>query len=158
VEHRLEAFDRSDAATVLSWARSPEEREAWASITDDVDETIFERWHAENGVHPFGFLRGDRLTGYGEIWEDADEHEAELARLIVDPEMRGRGLGRRMVELLSQRARERGLDDVYVRVVPTNAAATNAYSAAGFVRTTPEEESRFNQGQPREYVWMRLTR
>jgi RimJ/RimL family protein N-acetyltransferase len=158
VEYRLEAFDRSDAATVLSWARSPEEREAWASVTGDVDESIFERWHAENGVHAFGFLRDDRLTGYGEIWEDAEQDEAELARLIVDPQMRGQGVGRRMVELFSQRARERGYDDVYVRVVATNAAAIKAYSVAGFVRTTPDEESRFNEGQPREYVWMRLTR
>jgi [ribosomal protein S18]-alanine N-acetyltransferase len=157
VEYRLGPFDRSTAATVLSWARSPEEREAWASITEtEPDVSVFDRWHADDGVHPFGFFVGDRLLGYGEVWEDRDEHEAELSRLIVDPQMRGRGVGRRMVELLSERARALGYDDVWVRVVASNEPAIKAYAAAGFVRTSPEDESRFNQGQPREYVWMRL--
>jgi [ribosomal protein S18]-alanine N-acetyltransferase len=157
VEYRLGPFDRSTAATVLSWARSPEEREAWASITEtEPDVSVFDRWHADDGVHPFGFFVGDRLLGYGEVWEDRDEHEAELSRLIVDPQMRGRGVGRRMVELLSERARALGYDDVWVRVVASNEPAIKAYAAAGFVRTTPEDETRFNEGQPREYVWMRL--
>jgi [ribosomal protein S18]-alanine N-acetyltransferase len=157
VEYRLGPFDRSTAATVLSWARSPEEREAWASITEtEPDVSVFDRWHADDGVHSFGFFVGDRLLGYGEVWEDRDEHEAELSRLIVDPQMRGRGVGRRMVELLSERARALGYDDVWVRVVASNEPAIKAYAAAGFVRTSPEDESRFNQGQPREYVWMRL--
>jgi ribosomal protein S18 acetylase RimI-like enzyme len=157
VDYRLEPFDRADAATVLSWARTPEEREAWAAITEPApDEAVFDRWHADEDVRPFAFLEGDRIVGYGEIWEDVEEDEAELARLIVDPSMRGRGIGREMVRLLSERARELGHDDVWLRVVPTNAAAISAYSAAGFVRTTPEQESRSNVGQPREYVWMRL--
>ncbi|HEX2424839.1 MAG TPA: GNAT family N-acetyltransferase [Actinomycetota bacterium] len=156
MDYRLVPFDRSNATTVLSWARTAEEREAWASIRGKADVSIFDRWHADDGVHPFAFLVGDRLLGYGEVWEDPDEHESELARLIVDPKMRGRGVGRRMVELLSERARALGYDDVWVRVVPSNDPAIKAYSAAGFVRTTPEDESSFNEGQPREYVWMRL--
>jgi RimJ/RimL family protein N-acetyltransferase len=156
VDYRLEPFDRADAATVLSWAGTLGEREAWASITDDEPGVeIFERWHADDGVHPFGFFEGDRLVGYGEVWEDRDEQEAELARLIVDPAERGRGVGRGLARSLADRARALGYDEVWVRVVPENAAAIRAYSAAGFVRTTPEEESRFNEGQPREYVWMR---
>jgi ribosomal protein S18 acetylase RimI-like enzyme len=153
----LAPFDPTEARTVLSWARSAEEREAWAGIaTPDVDESIFDRWHRDADVHPFGLLVGDRLAGYGEIWEEREEQEAELARLIVDPDVRGRGLGRRLVRLLSERARARGYHDVWVRVVPANAAAIRAYEAAGFARTTPDEESRFNEGQPRRYVWMRL--
>jgi [ribosomal protein S18]-alanine N-acetyltransferase len=157
VDYRLEPFDRADAATVLSWARTAEEREAWAATTaEDPDETIFDRWHADEDVHPFGFVGDDALVGYGEIWEDPDEREAELARLIVDPAMRGRGVGRRMVRLLSERARALGYADVWVRVVPTNITAIRAYAAAGFVRTTPDDEWRFNEGQPRAYVWMCL--
>jgi [ribosomal protein S18]-alanine N-acetyltransferase len=157
VDYRLEPFDRSNATTVLSWARTADEREAWAAITEpDPDERIFDRWHAEDGVHPFGFFAGDRLLGYGEIWEDREEDEAELARLIVDPQMRGRGVGRAMVRLVAGRARALGYDDVWVRVAPSNGPAIEAYTAAGFVRTTAENESRFNEGQPREYVWMRL--
>jgi ribosomal protein S18 acetylase RimI-like enzyme len=157
VEYGLEPFDPSHAATVASWAPTPWERDAWAStIEDEPDVSVFARWHADDGVHPFVLVQGDRVVGYGEVWEDPEETEAELARLIVDPRMRGRGVGRRMVELLSERARALGYDDVWVRVVPSNEPAIKAYAAAGFVRTTAENESRFNEGQPREYVWMRL--
>jgi len=157
VDYLLEPFDRADAATILSWARTPEEGEAWAAIAEPVaNESVFDRWHADADVHPLGFVEDGRLVGYGEIWEDADEHEAELARLIVDPDARGRGVGREMVRLLTARARERGFEDVWVRVVPSNEPALHAYAAAGFVRTTAEAESAFNAGQPRAYVWMRF--
>jgi ribosomal protein S18 acetylase RimI-like enzyme len=159
VGYRIERFDRADAARILSWARTPEERDAWASITQtDPDVSILDRWHAEDDVHPFGLVQGYRVIGYGEIWEDPEEHEAELARLIVDPAERGRGAGRSMVRLLVGRARALGYEEVWVRVLPSNAPAIRAYAAAGFVRTTPQEESRFNRGQPRAYVWMRLAR
>jgi [ribosomal protein S18]-alanine N-acetyltransferase len=159
VGYRLEPFDPSDASTVLTWARTPEERDAWASITQtDPDVAIFDRWHADDDVHAFELLQGDRVIGYGEIWEDPEEHEAELARLIVDPAERAGGAGRSMVRLLVGRARALGYEEVWVRVVPSNAPAVRAYAAAGFVRTTPHEESRFNRGQPRAYVWMRLAR
>lgn len=156
MDYQLVPFDRADAATVLSWATTPQEREAWASITDpDPADSVFDRWHAEPGVRPFGFLEADRLVAYGEIWEDLEEHEAELARLIVDPAVRGRGIGRALVRLLADRASELGYGAIWARVVASNTAAMKAYSAAGFVRTTPEDESRFNELQPRAYVWMR---
>jgi ribosomal protein S18 acetylase RimI-like enzyme len=157
VDYRLETFDRADAATVLSWARSADEREAWAAISEpDPGPETFDRWHADTDVHAFGLLADGRLAGYGEVWVDREEDEAELARLIVDPDVRDRGVGRTMVRLLLERARDLGYDDVWVRVVPSNARAIRAYAAAGFVRTTPEAESSFNEGQPRAYVWMRL--
>jgi ribosomal protein S18 acetylase RimI-like enzyme len=156
VEYRLEPFDPAHAATVLSWARTPEERDAWASIPErEPDVSVFDRWHADEDVHPFGFFEDDRLVGYGEVWEDREEHEAELARLIVDPQMRGRRVGRSMVRLLVGRARALGYEDVWVRVVPSNTVAIKAYAATGFVRATAEQESAFNEGQPRAYVWMR---
>ncbi len=101
MDYRLEAFDPDHAATVLSWAGSTEEREAWASIVGaSPDPSIFERWHAEAGVHPFELWVDGALVGYGEVWEDPDEGEAELARIIVNPRRRGRGLGRRLATLL----------------------------------------------------------
>ncbi len=159
MDYRLEPFDRAHAPAVLSWARTPEEREAWASIADpEPDVSIFDRWHADEDVRPFGLFEGDRLVGYGEIWLDPEEHEAELARLIVDPAERGRGVGRAMVRSLAERARELGFDDVWLRVVPENERAMRAYAAAGFVRATRDQESEFNEGQPRAYVWMLLER
>ena len=98
---------------------------------------------------------GRRPIAYGEVWTDSDENEAELARIIVAPEARGRGVGRRLVTLLVAEAERLGFDEIWLRVVPANAPAIASYTNAGFRRAEPDEEERFNRGQPREYVWMR---
>ena len=89
------------------------------------------------------------------MWEDRDLDEAELARLVVAPASRGRGHGRALTRALADEAWRRGFAEVWLRVVPENAAARRAYLAAGFVRATPEQEAEFNTGQPRRYAWMR---
>jgi len=103
---------------------------------------------------PFSFLADDRLVGYGELWEDRDEDEAELARLVIAPDQRGRGCGRALTRLLADEARRRGFGEVWLRVIPENLVARRAYEAAGFRRITPEQEASLNGGQPRTYAWM----
>lgn len=100
-------------------------------------------------------LDGGRLVGYGELWEDRDLDEAELARLVIAPAVRGVGHGRALTRALADEAHRRGFAEVWLRVVPENDAARRAYEAAGFARATAEEEAEFNAGQPRSYVWMR---
>ena len=104
---------------------------------------------------PFAFAEGGRLIGYGELWEDRDLDEAELARLVIGPAFRGKGHGRALTRALADEAHRRSFAEVWLRVVPENAAARRAYEAAGFARATAEQEADFNTGQPRIYVWMR---
>jgi ribosomal protein S18 acetylase RimI-like enzyme len=77
-------------------------------------------------------------------------------RVLIRPDLRGRGLGRRLVGMLVARAAGAGFDQVWLRVGAENVAAIACYIRAGFARTTPEFEARFNAGQPRPYVWMRF--
>jgi ribosomal protein S18 acetylase RimI-like enzyme len=140
---------------VIGWLRTPDEAAAWAALDRLPEVTDLERWHAQPGVIAFSFLTGPRLVGYGELWEDREEDEAELARLVVSPTARGLGHGRALARALADEARRRGFAEVWLRVLADNAAARRAYEAAGFVRAEPEQEAAFNIGQPREYVWMR---
>jgi [ribosomal protein S18]-alanine N-acetyltransferase len=141
---------------VLGWIRSRDELEAWASRSDFPPRPdLLREWHRDPDVHPYLLFEGDLLGGYGEVWEDRDEDEAELARIVVAPSERGRGLGRALVRLLAAEAAALGFSDVWMRVVPWNAAALASYAAAGFVRASAEEEERFNRGQPHVYVWLR---
>jgi ribosomal protein S18 acetylase RimI-like enzyme len=157
VELSLEPFDEAYAGTILDWVRSPAELDAWASVAaSEPSLALFREWHTDPDVHPFLLFAEGRLCGYGEVWEDRAEDEAELARILVAPDERGRGLGRRFVGMLAQRALERGFDEIWLRVLPTNAPALACYRRAGFARAHPEEEAGFNEGQPRAYVWMRL--
>lgn len=157
LEFLLAPFDTTHAGTLLGWVQSPAELDAWASAGDsELSPALFREWHADPDVHPFLLLGEGRLCGYGEVWEDQAEGEAELARILVAPDERGRGIGRRFVGLLARRALDRGFDEIGLRVLPSNAPALACYRRAGFVRAKPEEEARFNEGQPRSYVWMRF--
>lgn len=151
---RLVPFAEGSGDAVPGWLTSAEEVARWAGLTEwPVPPTVFEEWHAEPGVVPFILVgAGGEPVGYGELWEDGDE--AELARLVVAPEHRGQGNGRRLVEALVAEATRRGSDEVWLRVVPDNEAAIRCYVSAGFVRTSWEEEAEFNVGQRRTYQWM----
>ena len=88
------------------------------------------------------------------MWIDGAEQEVELARIIVNPASRGRGVGRRLVLLLLERASLSGLPDAFVRVVPENGAALACYRGAGFSSVPDSQREEFNRGQPVDYVWM----
>ncbi|MFN8224288.1 MAG: GNAT family N-acetyltransferase [Gaiellales bacterium] len=150
----LRAFTVEAAETVAAWVISADEAARWGGVLEHpVRPAILAAWHAEPGVVPFLLVDSDEPVGYGELWED--EGEAELARLVVDPERRGRGLGRELVEGLVEEARRRNFDEIWIRVVPENEPAIRCYRNAGFVRTSVENETAFNEGQPRVYQWMR---
>ena len=91
---------------------------------------------------------------YGELWLEAEEDEVELARLIVEPMMRGRGVGRRLVAALVEKAALTGLSGVILRVDPGNAAAVRCYRACGFRDLDAHRNAEWNKGQPATYTWM----
>jgi ribosomal protein S18 acetylase RimI-like enzyme len=103
-------------------------------------------------VAAYLLVDGGEPVAYGEVWSDDEEGEAELARLIVAPARRGRGLGRALVAALVERA---GYEDVFLRVRPDNAVALAAYRRAGFVDVPADLQAEWNAPQPRPYAWLR---
>lgn len=58
--------------------------------------------------------------------------EAELLRVAVAPEARGRGLGRRLIAAGFERLRAAGAARCHLEVRPSNASALAVYHALGF--------------------------
>ncbi|PPF67810.1 hypothetical protein C5E16_08420 [Clavibacter michiganensis] len=85
-------------------------------------------------------------VGHVEIVPDGDR-AVRLARIVLSPEVRGRGWGARLVEAAVHRAAAEGALRVGLYVVPGNAAALGAYARAGFV-----DRGR-NRAHP-SHVWM----
>jgi ribosomal protein S18 acetylase RimI-like enzyme len=152
----LREFRESDALEVARWPSSLDEVRRWAGSDPGwpVDVAVFGRWHADPDVRPYILCDREEPIGYGEVWVDGPEQEVELARIIVSPDQRGRGVGRRLVRQLLERAALAGLPDAFVRVVPENAAAIGCYRGAGFSPVSESERGEFNRGQPVDYVWM----
>jgi GNAT superfamily N-acetyltransferase len=88
------------------------------------------------------------------MWVSHRENEIELAHLVVSPDRRNEGVGRRLVaELMTEGARFQSRI-AWVRVVPENTAALRCYRAAGFRFAPAEQESELNSLQPRNYRWL----
>lgn len=150
----LVRFDPARASQVSGWARSPGEVAAWCSRTEaPVPSEVIAGWGVAPSVTAYGVLDGDELVAYGELWVDDDESEVELGRLIVAPNRRGRGVGRRLTAALANLA-VRVHPAVFLRVRPDNEAALRCYAAAGFRRVGPDNEAAWNEHQPVAYAWM----
>jgi ribosomal protein S18 acetylase RimI-like enzyme len=132
---------------------------------DEVDTIA--AWHPVPGDQVRGWWEPDyvdswvmvddgRLIAYGELWLDEEEDEVELARLIVDPAVRGQGHGKRLTQELMAKAADADLTTTMLRTTPDNLVAIGCYLACGFVRLSPEEEIEWNHGQRRDWVWMIL--
>ena len=82
-------------------------------------------YHCQVLETPHGFIQT-----YGVM--SAAAGEAHILNLCVRPELRGRGLSRRMLEHLLELARTAEMQSVFLEVRPTNTAALRLYSSAGF--------------------------
>jgi ribosomal protein S18 acetylase RimI-like enzyme len=151
----LRSFEMAHAASVADWATSAHEvsllcgreefpfpaelRTSWPKVAHDILLYLF--------------LDGETPIGYGELWLDDDEDEVELARIIVAPEHRGKGLGYQLVQALLARALKAGHSNVFLRVRPENAPAIRTYERVGFKPVDAALAAEWNAPQPVDYAW-----
>jgi ribosomal-protein-alanine N-acetyltransferase len=152
-------FRHEHVETVLGWASTADDALAWAGVPFlRLGRALLEGWHAEPGVVPCVGHTGGRLCAYGQVCEDRDAGEAEVARVIVAPGLRGHGIGRAFASLLAGEATRRGFGIVVARVRRGDRTGFACYRSAGFTRMSGEEEARMNVDLDHEYVWMRVSR
>jgi len=152
----LRAFEGEYAATVAGWAVSAQEvalltgREeypfpagiltSWRKISEDIKAYLY--------------FDGETPIAYGELWLDDDEDEVELARLVLAPDLRGKGIGTQFVRALLEPALSAGYSDIFLRVRPDNEPAIRAYLRAGFHPVADSLAAEWNAPQPINYTWL----
>ncbi|MFE7077168.1 GNAT family N-acetyltransferase [Streptomyces sp. NPDC057620] len=153
---RFSPFDPHHASLVASWPATPTEALMWCGAREfPVTQRTVSAWQREPDVTAYALVEDERPIAYGELWSDMEEDEVELARIIVAPGVRGRGLGRMLVRGLLAEALQTGLSEVCMRVHPRNTPALRCYRGAGFEPVDAESAASWNTGQPVEYVWLR---
>ena len=155
----LQPFDPAQAELVASWAVGDEVVRAWCAVEGDaVPADVVAGWSQADDVEAYLLTdEPDEPVAYGELWLDDEEGEVELARLLVAPERRGRGVGpgaRRGPWSSRPGGTHPELPDVILRVRPENEQAIRAYVAAGFVDVPADEQATWNEGQRFAYHWM----
>lgn len=72
------------------------------------------------------------VTGYGIMSYGAGE--AHVLNICIRSDLRGAGVGRRLMDFLLERARVAEMQDVFLEVRPSNPVAIQLYESLGFVR------------------------
>jgi ribosomal-protein-alanine N-acetyltransferase len=72
------------------------------------------------------------VVAYGIVAMGASE--AHILNLCVRGDLRGRGVGRQMLMLLLERARQAGVEHAFLEVRPTNTLAISLYQSVGFAQ------------------------
>lgn len=129
----LRAATLDDLRLVSTWVTTKAECTVWAGWRVDFPFTAPALAEAIDFAHHGGFvlLDGSAVVAFGQIVPKA-AHRAHLARLIVEPAHRGRGLGRTLVRGLLERAALGGHRRASLNVDPSNAAAIGLYGKLGF--------------------------
>jgi N-acetylglutamate synthase-like GNAT family acetyltransferase len=108
------------------------------------------------GICRFALDRKDKGPDVGELWvveQDGrilgsiamlvEEGMGRLRWLLLHPELRGRGAGRRLVETSLDYARRRGFPGVFLTTISGLDAAHHLYRQAGFELTSSEPVSKW---------------
>jgi [ribosomal protein S18]-alanine N-acetyltransferase len=132
----------ADLEVVASWVRTADDCRMWAGPAVSFPLRL-DRLAAE-----IGFAEAENLVLGDEAAPDAfgqvapkDGGRGHLARVIVRPDARGRGLGCAIVSALVERASAQGVRVASLNVYATNTAARHVYEVAGFVAAPwPEDD------------------
>lgn len=159
---RLRQFDPLYTAQVAGWVQTPEELNLLAPATESpLTAAKIRSWH-KKGVHPFlGWLDdGDEPVGYGEINAmPYTDGQMWLGHILVAPQYRHLGLGRRLVNgLLEIAFEEFGANNVCLIVFPHNSVAVRCYEAVGMLEIGPERWRHPETGEISILVRMEISR
>jgi len=80
----------------------------------------------------YAFVRARAGAGFAASWSASDPL-AELAILVVLPEMRGQGIGSMLLDAVEARLREHMIEDMTIGVITTNTEAMRLYERRGAV-------------------------
>jgi ribosomal protein S18 acetylase RimI-like enzyme len=150
-EFRIRTAVRDDERALLGLDRRTWGPDNAVTPMPDEDAAFFDAQH-----RPEQFLVAEyegRLVGFVRVVQpvplDSAAHVRQIQGLAVDPDIRGRGLGRTLLEAACDVARRQGARRMTLRVLSTNTIARKLYASAGFAVEGMLPEEFFIEG---EYV------
>jgi len=152
---------REDAPAYRAMRLAAMQRDPEAfSSTLEIEAARPMSWFEERqgGSEMFGAFRGADLVGmagFVPLQGPKKAHRAVLVSMYVDPTVRGRGVGRRLVEAVIAHARGRA-EVLQLGVVAGNESARRLYAGLGFVEYGVERNALKHDGQYWDAILMAM--
>lgn len=101
---------------------------------DATTDTLYELFRKPRSVYFVAESDNGEIVGGGGIFpsDGLPEDTCELVKMYLLPQVRGTGLGRKIIELCLQAAREMGFSKVYLESMPELHLALKVYEKFGF--------------------------
>jgi ribosomal protein S18 acetylase RimI-like enzyme len=137
------------------------DRVSWSWLSDVVpqpgpDAELFDERRppehflvAESAARIIGYIHQGPATRLA-----SNRHVRQIQGFVVDPEARGRGIGRALIEAACEQARAAGIRRMTLRVLAHNAPARRLYERCGFEVAGVLPEEFWLDGAYVDDVWM----
>ncbi|HSZ31748.1 MAG TPA: GNAT family N-acetyltransferase [Puia sp.] len=100
---------------------------------DPTTDNLFQLFSERNAVYFIAVADGEVVGGSGVFpTTGLPDGYCELVKLYLLPEMRGRGLGLKLMEKCFQKSIELGFSHIYLETMPELRSAIGLYEKAGF--------------------------
>ena len=142
---RLRPYNGKDADTILSWCKDESAFYKWsAGVLGDYPISR-EQFGFVNNLMAFTAIDDEAVIGFFTMRRPSDSFdELRFGFVIVDPEKRGRGYGKRMLQLGIKYAKEiYGAKKVSLGVFENNEPAYRCYKSVGFKDIVLEETEKY---------------
>lgn len=141
---RLRPYRSGDATEIVTWCKDEDVFYKWSAGRLGEFPLMAERFELEMSARidndryfPFTAMDDDRTVGFILLRHPEDSRdEIRFGFIIVNPEIRGKGYGKKMLQLALKYAFEvYGARKVTLGVFVNNPSAHHCYSAVGFADT-----------------------
>jgi len=103
------------------------------AYADKILDTLYEAYQKDRAVY-YILLKGNEIMGGAGIaqLDNYDGNVCELQKMYFKNEARGKGLGRKMMDLCLSKAKEFGFEQCYLETLPYMEDARKLYRKVGF--------------------------
>lgn len=134
----LRAFTIDDAPIILSWIKDKTAFRKWSAdrypAFPSKPKEMVEQYAAEN-IFPYTAIDNDgNVVGHIMLrYLDSSKSTIRFGFVIVDDQLRGKGYGKQMLQLVIQKAKnEYGAKKITLGVFDNNPSAFHCYESVGF--------------------------
>lgn len=142
---RLRPYNEKDTEIILSWSKDEIAFYKWSAGVLGEYPISKEQFGFVNKLMPFTAINDDEVIGFFTIRRPSENFdELRFGFVVVDPQKRGQGYGKRMLQLGIKFAKEIfGAKKVFLGVFENNESAYYCYKAVGFQDIVLEKTEKY---------------
>ena len=142
---RLRPYNANDADIILSWSKDARTFYKWSAGVLGEHPITKDQFSFVNKLMAFTAIDDDDLVGFFTMRRPTESHdELRFGFVVVDPEKRGKGYGKAMLQLGVTFAKELyGAKKVSLGVFENNQSAYHCYKAVGFEDVVLEKTEKY---------------